>query len=229
MSLEIYLIRHGESETNQLQDKFDVSNKLVWGRSTWSELTPKGIAESRALGKYFKEANITFDKLVSSTAIRAQQTARYCLAEMIGQQNLYEVLAKLEVAEDLAEHCQGEWEGKRRTTTGYSKLTQELRSDFPTFFNFSAPGGESPKEVGKRSKNYIDNHILNKGYERVALFTHRGVFAWLLPELFHIDPQESFGMNIRNASVFKLNYHNGEWAGFDAEIFLPGIEDQYLK
>lgn len=63
MSKHLYLLRHAEAgPTESRQDK----NR---------ELTPGGIRDALQLGTWFREQNLAFDLVISSSAMRAEQTA----------------------------------------------------------------------------------------------------------------------------------------------------------
>lgn len=76
MSLELYLIRSAESEI------INSNETREFEQNNWANLTPKGVNQAKSLGQYFNGNIFSFDKIISSPSIRAQQTARYMLEEM---------------------------------------------------------------------------------------------------------------------------------------------------
>ncbi|GAX14626.1 fructose-2,6-bisphosphatase [Fistulifera solaris] len=67
LSLRLYLIRHGETESNV--------QKIVIGQSD-SPLTVKGVEQAKALGEQLAESNRSFWRIYSSDLPRAQHTAQ---------------------------------------------------------------------------------------------------------------------------------------------------------
>ncbi|WP_304757947.1 phosphoglycerate mutase family protein, partial [Dubosiella newyorkensis] len=63
MRKKLFLVRHGQTLFNQ-------KHKI----QGWcdSPLTPKGVAESKAVGQYFRNRQITFDKACCSTLLRTE-------------------------------------------------------------------------------------------------------------------------------------------------------------
>ncbi|MBW3003752.1 histidine phosphatase family protein [Candidatus Woesearchaeota archaeon] len=184
MTLEIYLVRHGQSEVN-----LNGASRKIWcGRNTWSELTEKGIQQAKALGQYLK--GMQFDAVYASSTIRTQQTARYCMQEMG-----YD-WPQLEVRIELAELDHGNLEGKVKD---YDKGAVK---DFWTF----APGKESQKDVYER----VCSWIMSECKGRVLVFTHENVIKCLIAGLLDLDKDLAHKMKIDNASVTRLIY-DGSW------------------
>lgn len=73
----LYIIRHGQSEANYPRDLYGLDTKL----------TQKGKIQAKEAAKRFK--NVTFDKIIASPLIRAQETA-----EIIAKEHNLEVLTK---------------------------------------------------------------------------------------------------------------------------------------
>ena len=126
--LDIFFIRHAESVGN-------VNNHLIGGRSDHLLLTPRGEEQAQLLGHRLHKEGIRFDKIYSSVAIRAKETARIACAQ-IPDFNL-----PIHFDERLVESSQGEWEGQLRQEI----FTPEVRKSIAENpQHFKAPGGESP-------------------------------------------------------------------------------------
>ncbi|PVX85021.1 histidine phosphatase family protein [Paraburkholderia unamae] len=67
---ELYLVRHGQAS---------------FGAENYDELSSSGRMQSRWLGEYFAQANLTFDRIVTGTMRRHAQTADALLTAMGGQ------------------------------------------------------------------------------------------------------------------------------------------------
>jgi broad specificity phosphatase PhoE len=173
MSIELYLIRHGESEVNLAYSPKEV----FLGRNTWSELTERGVKQARDLGRFLKGAE--FDRVFSSSTIRAQQTARYCLQEMGYQWPLIEVVS------ELSEIDHGDIEGKNKREI----MTPEVRQGVTNYWRFVPPrGNESQEDVYRRAYSWIERNLLAEE-GRFALFTHETVIKCLLVGMFDLDDE----------------------------------------
>ena len=72
---EFYLMRHGESVSN-------ASPGFVSHINFDPPLTPKGLDQARLLGLRLKRENVQFDRVYSSTMVRAVQTTEAMLDAM---------------------------------------------------------------------------------------------------------------------------------------------------
>lgn len=196
--LEIYLIRHAETEVN-------VENHKIGGRSNWTELTKNGIAQARALGERLRSENIFFDAVYSSPAVRTQQTARYCLESM--SQPIHGV--QLEPL--LIELSQGDWEGKLREEI-YSRphVAEGLKRDNWTYIPGDIILGESQEQTAQRMKRCLDEMIKKHREGRIAAFSHGLAIKFLLTEEFGYDKKTAYTIPIDNTSITILRHHNGK-------------------
>jgi broad specificity phosphatase PhoE len=67
---ELYLVRHGQAS---------------FGAENYDELSSSGFAQSRWLGEYFAQSDLSFDRVVTGTMRRHAQTADALLTAMGGQ------------------------------------------------------------------------------------------------------------------------------------------------
>lgn len=126
-SLQIYLIRHG-------QTSWSLSGQHT--SHTNIPLTGHGEDEARRLGAPL--SRIAFSRALSSPRLRALQTA-----ELSG------IAPTIEIEPDLAEWDYGEFEGRRsddirQAWPGWS------------IFRDGCPGGESPQQITARADRLID-------------------------------------------------------------------------
>ncbi len=121
MTVELWLVRHGETE-------WTCAGRLC-GRSD-PPLTERGRGDARALGA--KLSGQTFDRFVSSPSVRALETARIAYGEPVTDERLLEL--------DF-----GELEG-----CVWDDCSEELRRSLVGYEGFCAPGGESVEQLGKR-------------------------------------------------------------------------------
>jgi len=221
---EIYLIRHGECETNEIQESLPLESKLIWGRNVWSELTPKGITQSKLAGLYFKQERIFLDKIVSSSAVRAQQTARYSTEELFDKEDFYAKMRDMGVTDKLLEQSMGDWELRKRSDIIPTGLYITSSEDVEKLWYERPPNGESPDDVASRVIGYIKSDILNQGYESIGLFTHRCAIAWSIALLAGIGGKEAYNLYLGNGSVSKLTFESDKLTKFEPEIFVPVVK-----
>ncbi len=187
----VYFIRHGESDINLNY------RHLIGGQSNYTPLTEYGKNQAELLGKYLLKEKLQFDKVYSSTAIRAIDTAKISLAK-IGY-----TLEDIVLSDKLLELDQGDWTGKHREEI-YNNETMKLIDSDP--WNFSAPNGESQKQVEERMLKYIYEDILSKNYDNVVIFGHGVAFKCALRGILNSDPKYTYKLVLENTSISEFNY-----------------------
>ncbi len=195
MGLELYFIRHAESELNLQPD-------LVVGQSSWAELTLQGIQQAKALGLYFKEKNLCFERAASSPSIRAQQTARYSL-EQIGYS-----LSQVELVPELQERDLGDWDGHSGREVYVPSTLSQIEAD-P--WDFRPPHGESRRDVFRRVSSWLEQEVLYSNTGKVALYTHYMLIGILLKEQLGWDQKQFEGLELCNTSLTMLKYEKGKF------------------
>ena len=174
--LDIFFIRHAESTGN-------VNNHLIGGRSDHFHLTSRGEEQARLLGQRLKQEGIRFDKVYSSVAIRAKETARIACAQF------WDSEVDIQLDERLVESSQGTWEGKLRQEVLSTEVRKQIDAD-PK--HFKAPRGESLFEVEERMYDWLSEHLPpnNGSAQKVAVFSHgmaiRCLFRKLTDASYHI-------------------------------------------
>ncbi len=135
MPSTIYLARHGETDYNR--------KRIVQGRGVNSQLNATGQAQAQRLG--VRMAEVHLDAVYSSPLTRARQTAE------IVREYQPSPLPPLRLLEGLEEIGWGELEGlpaSAATRDAFERLhAQWAAGDFDT----PVPGGESIRDVQKRS------------------------------------------------------------------------------
>lgn len=142
--MKLYLIRHGESETN------------LTGRYTgWAQvnLTEKGIEDAKGIRPLLE--NVKFDKIYSSDLIRAKKTAETaipgCVYEempLLREVNVGSLALKPFLPKDAPE--------RRQMTNGFKEY-----------------GGESYEDLRARITEFLHS-LESSEYKYVAAFTHGG-------------------------------------------------------
>lgn len=210
MTRHVTLVRHAESELNVRQPS------IIGGRSRWCELTPRGIAQARHLGRWLRDTRPPIDRVVASTAVRAQQTARYSLEQTDVP------LRRLETFTELEEMCQGDWENRLRETTYTPEVFARLGQD-P--WHFSAPGGESSADVFARGSRWLDGVALAGRAQHTWVFTHGMVIKLLVAGLSANDRQTAWQRHIQNTSLTTLHHTGDGWVVDQVNTFPHGAVD----
>ncbi len=189
--LNIYLIRHAESDINLKPD-------IVWGCMPESPLTPLGKFQARALGKYFQKMGVSLDYVFTSSAVRAKDTAKLACEELgIPSQ-------KILLSEGLLGISRGAWEGKPR-----EKLpdVHHLRN-----WHFRPPQGESFHDGEERMYQFLEQNILSKTHQaNIAIFGHQCTIRALLRKLFESDPIAIQNILLDHSAVTHLQYNSFGW------------------
>jgi probable phosphoglycerate mutase len=162
--LQLYFVRHGESEANLLRE---FSNSGIK-----HPLTEKGIAQAQELAQKLRD--IPFAAIYSSPVLRAQQTARI-VAEQLGM--------PVEVTEALREWNVGIYEGT--TDPKGWELHRQVQEDW--FFHdkpeSKMPGGENLIEIKARFVPFIEKLVEeHQDTERnILCVAHGGLYIAMLP------------------------------------------------
>ena len=145
--MKIYVARHGQTQWN-------LENRIC-GR-TDIPLTELGLEQARLLAEHTNDLKI--DVIISSTMIRAQQTAAP-VAALHGLSVL--------VDERLVEQDYGIYEGKSRFDEGFLANKRH--------FAFRYPGGESMLDLAYRIYGFLDEVTEKYAGKNILLVCHGGV------------------------------------------------------
>ncbi|MEW8955065.1 alpha-ribazole phosphatase [Clostridium sp.] len=182
--MNIYLVRHGETEENL--------KKTYYG-SIDCDLTENGI--NQAL--YLKEilSKLKFDAIFCSEKKRAKNTL-----EIIGH--------KENIIEDsrLNERDFGVFEGKT-----FNEINEAFKDEYNNWMKdwkgYTPPSGESFKTFYSRVKMFIEE-MKDKDYDNVLIATHGGViraiYCYMLDE--NLDHYWRFAS--RNGDLTKIKFEN---------------------
>ena len=179
MASELYLVRHGRTMFNE--------KHVIQG---WCDapLTALGEEQAERIGRYFKHAGITFDRAVTSTLTRTQQTM--------------ERIAKMpyDRIEDLREWGFGAFEGERVS----------LMPAFP-WGDFYVPfGGEGQLQVRKRVCRALATVMDEAGDgARVLAVSHGSACREFLTQWAFEQGYDGTGDVPGNCSVMRFSYSAG--------------------
>lgn len=139
MKLDIYFIRHAESEMNN-------SPHIIQGRGANVKLSERGLIQAEKLGERFIADKIKFDAVYSSPLLRAYETARIVCGKIDIQEHSITRL------EQLVEQSHGDWEGKIRKEVYTPEIIEHVKADW---YNFCPPNGESLKMAEERIYSFV--------------------------------------------------------------------------
>ncbi len=157
----LVLLRHGQSQWN-LENRFTGFHDV--------DLTENGVAEAEKAGELLAGAGISFDKVFTSTQLRANRTAEIALKKA-GQAHLLENMTR---HEHLRERDYGDLTGLNKDETR-EKYGDEQVHIWRRSYDTPPPGGECLKDVVEnRVRPYYEANIkpLVEGGENILMAAH---------------------------------------------------------
>ncbi len=183
--MKLYLIRHGESETN---------SKKCWTGWMDVNLTEKGIEEAKGIKKYLSD--VKFDKIYSSDLKRACQTCENAIPGC--EYEKLEILREINVGD-----LQGRTFEYCNSTYGEALEEHKKTSDYAAY------GGESTKEFAERLKTFA-HMVLKTKSENVVAFSHGGFLRGFLTHIVGFKIPANI-MPCGNCTIAVFEYKNDVW------------------
>lgn len=184
--MDIYLIRHGETEANK--------KGLFLGKLE-SPLTSEAICKGKKLSNLFQDN--TLDKVFVSPRLRAIDTAKF-------------ISESVEVVEDLSEMDFGNFEGMT-----YQEILQDFPGEIEKMGKeaerYIFPEGEEVAAFYKRVERSFEETVSyseKKHYKKIAIVSHAGVIRAILSYALAGDHRLHWNFKVENGSVTKLNRHD---------------------
>ena len=186
--MNLYLVRHGETEWNRL--------KKFQGQLN-SDLTDIGIEQAKALGKYLEKENIDFDFVYSSPQERAYNTAKLIKED-------FQIITDSR----LMEMAFGKWEGM-----DVELIKEESAENFHNFFNSSDKYNHKPHEAESfesleiRVREFLDE-IKEKYKGKNVLVVSHGVTLKVFVKIIKNQNLKEFSESggIFNTSLSLISY-----------------------
>ena len=177
--MKLYLIRHGESESNAAD---------LWTGWLDAPLTEKGIEDAKRARPFLE--GISFDKIYASDLIRACQTAQTAIPGCDPEKTSL-----------LREINLGSLAGTPRSNT--PKDIKALIAQ-----GYTELGGESREEFKSRLRQFL-TMLEQQEFETVAAFAHAGCLMSILDELVGFKiPRSAMRCNNCCIAVFEYNGDN---------------------
>ncbi|MDF7666334.1 histidine phosphatase family protein [Orbaceae bacterium ESL0727] len=201
--LNLYLIRHGQTEWN-------ITNRMQGSQN--SPLTQEGILGAKITGRYLQD--VPFIQAYSSPQQRARETRNYIIDENKLTQN-HITIPTAELA-DLCEMDFGTWEGR---------YVDDIKKDDPTMadfltnpaqFNALSNHGEDYPTVLVRMQRALDTIVQNAPHDKgdILVVSHGTVLRLLLCVLnggdWHKHRDNSYFPRMLNTSVSVVNYQQSD-------------------
>lgn len=198
VELEIYLIRHGQSNTNA---GINVHETPTVQDMADPYLTELGVSQAKALGQYL--ADTDFDYVYSSALFRAQRTA----TEVIKAQKSPQ---KLRILPLLTENGMGRdypgatWE-ELHAINPDSHLAPDLPEDTEILF-YSEHDDDADHYVrAEKTIEYLRAHHGNK--EKICVVSHAAFITHIVFYLMGLKEVPAFDINFSNTGVTKIIFY----------------------
>ena len=191
MAATIYLIRHGESEANNL---------TMFAGHIDVALTARGKEQANITANYLKKQNFCPTAIYSSDLTRAystaESTAKLLNMPVVKERGLREINA-------------GKWEGVK-----FSELTEKFKDSYSVWLEniglACCEGGESVAELQKRVVLTVSKLADKHNNEVIFIFTHATPIRVLSAHCMNKPLDEIKDVPwATNASVTKVIYNNG--------------------
>jgi probable phosphoglycerate mutase len=177
---KLILIRHGESTTNQ--------ERRLTGQID-PALTQKGIRQAQNAARFIFSRHRCIDMVYTSPLLRTVHTARI-IAERLDVPLIRDDL--------LIETDFGAWEGLGRDEL---KRKSEWRDYVSDPFHFSFPGGESPQDVKKRVRIFMEKIFGQTDWNSTVIVSHYTPIAFLILQVMGDGNKNRAPFTLDNASI----------------------------
>lgn len=200
---EFYFIRHGESESNTMQG-------LASGLDHDSDLTDLGITQARLLGERLKKERVVFDRIYSSTLIRAVKTTKLMLDTMGEiQRDFIEVQSLIELQMPA-------WRGLSAEEVFTPSVVAYSRTKGS---HFVPPEGESYRMVQRRAVNWLEDEIIyNKELVskeqalRIAIVGHGTAMQCIFHYFMGFNEGLISRIKLDNCSISRFVFDKDGWS-----------------
>jgi len=215
----IFLIRHGESTSNALQNSLKNKGKLLTEdlkmEDATIQLSENGKKQAIDLGKYlYKYMNNNNLKKEETLVLISPFTRVRETFELANESLKFDLSSNIFVLNSLAEQSYGAFHMISREIKEelYNKIYSECQRSTISYFKPQFLG-ESPSDVSNRLWNviyFIKDYIENKNIKNVFIFAHRNVNKCMLMNLLNLPPEfyDDFKIN-ENSSI--INIKNGKY------------------
>ncbi|SFH02667.1 histidine phosphatase family protein [Pedobacter insulae] len=193
--VELYIIRHGETELNRLG--------IVQGRGVNTDLNNTGREQADAFFAHYR--HIPFDYIYTSKLKRTHQTV----------QKFIDLAIPWEQLEGLDELAWGDWEGKPNTEEARHAFKEIVEKWQGGNYEAKFEGGESPNEVLFRLTKAVDLIKENVTAGRILVCMHGRAMRLLLCYLLNKPLSEMADFPHQNTTLYRLSYVGNKFEVID--------------
>jgi broad specificity phosphatase PhoE len=181
---EIYLIRHGETDWNNLKKMQGCENDI--------ELNDNGREQSKKTGKYLYNYRLNsgdFDLIISSGMKRAHETAEI-IAKQVGYSD------SILIIDNFREKCHGDLSGKTK---------EEMKTDdhYKKYLELEEKEKKEIDPIKQREIYYKNNKKFNKLYGTELIKTFRKTIKKGLKQLYE-RPEKKIIIVSHSATIMEL-------------------------
>jgi len=203
VNFDFYFIRHGESQSN-------VTPGIAAGENFDAPMTDRGHQQAEAAGARLGAEGITFDKIYSSSLLRAVQTTQGILRGM-GTPDV-----EFEQVDAIIEKQTPAWRGKlaKDVMPLEVRLLMAEKGKF-----FKAADGETMRWVERRASNWLEDEIIfneawyqKPGSHTIAIVSHGDTMRALLHYITGIDNRLAMRTDIFNCSISRFRFGRHGWS-----------------
>jgi probable phosphoglycerate mutase len=176
-----------------------VNKHLVGGRSSDVPLSPLGVEQADQLGTLLKSFDGMLARVVSSPAVRTQETARLSL-------QLLSEVPTIQIETAVEEMSQGRFEGRPRDEVYTDEIKEQIEL-LGKDFSLPDEGAESMNDVAQRMDDFLRTVVAQQQPDdTVLVYTHGIAICCYIGRLLGLSQQEIFERTrqLPNASYTEL-------------------------
>lgn len=190
---KIIFVRHGSTIYNEQGRLFDSEE--------YPPITQKGKDEMDVLAKWLMNKTPHVDKIYTSSALRAIQSARILSKE-------YDL--DYEIIDGMYDRKAGLWGGLTFEQIE-EKYPEMLHKYHENPYEYWPDGGETTQELRERVDNIVSEMVVLNEYKTVVVVTHEDVIQSVIASILGVPPEHQGKILIPTGSASQLNFYSS-WA-----------------
>jgi len=188
--MEIYLIRHGETDYNK--------RRIIQGSGVDSSLNEMGRAQGNAFYHAYK--SVDFQTVITSKLQRTHQTAA----------GFIDLGLPWEQHEDINEMNWGVYEGKPGTPEMKTKYREMIEQWDKDNFDWRLEGGESAADLANRISRFL-MHLKTRNEDRLLVCTHGRAMRCIIALMKGKHLREMENVAHANTGLYKVKLIGGKF------------------
>ena len=190
---KIIFVRHGSTIYNEQGRLFDAED--------YPPVTQKGKTEMENLSKWLIKKTPHVDRIYTSSALRAIQSARILSKE-------YDI--DYEILDDMYERKAGLWGGLTFEQIEV-KYPDMLKKYHENPYEYWPEGGETTQVLRKRVDGIIKDLVCINEYKTLIVVTHEDVIQSVIASVLGVPPEHQGKIIIPTGSATQINFYS-TWA-----------------